>query len=119
MCRYRVEVRSESTSHALPRYAMAPVSTLAISGEEYGRRGTSTTGAGLKLTSGYLAAASRNAPRLPTQSDDRKDQAVVCIENLNMRNVNQGAAGSVSAPRRNVRGKSGLNRSSLNQGYFG
>jgi len=44
---------------------------------------------------------------------------VVCIENLNMCNVTQGAAGSVSAPRRNVRGKSGLNRSSLNQGYVG
>ena len=44
---------------------------------------------------------------------------MVCIENLNMRNVNQRAAGSVRAPRRNVRIKSGLNRSTLNQGYFG
>jgi putative transposase len=43
---------------------------------------------------------------------------VVCIENLNMRNVNQRAAGRVRAPRRNVRIKSGLNRSTLNEGYF-
>lgn len=47
-----------------------------------------------------------------------KSHAMVCIEDLRVRNMCHSAAGSVAHPGRNVRAKSGLNRSILDQGWF-
>ena len=47
-----------------------------------------------------------------------KNQAIVCIEDLQVRNMSKSAAGSSGKPGKNVRAKSGLNRSILDQGWF-
>ena len=47
-----------------------------------------------------------------------KTHAIVCIEDLQVRNMSKSAAGSSEAPGRNVRAKSGLNKSILDQGWF-
>lgn len=47
-----------------------------------------------------------------------KNHAMVCIEDLRVRNMSKSAAGSTDAPGRNVRAKSALNRSILDQGWF-
>lgn len=46
-----------------------------------------------------------------------KNHALVCIEDLQVRNMAKSAAGSTDAPGRNVRAKSGLNRAILDQGW--
>ena len=46
-----------------------------------------------------------------------KNHAMVCIEDLQIRNMSRSAAGTADAPGRNVRAKSGLNRSILDQGW--
>jgi putative transposase len=47
-----------------------------------------------------------------------KNHAIVCIEDLQVRNMSKSAAGSSGKPGKNVRAKSGLNRSILDQGWF-
>lgn len=47
-----------------------------------------------------------------------KNHAMVCIEDLQVRNMSRSAAGTVDAPGRNVRAKSGLNVAILDQGWF-
>ncbi|BAP45320.1 DNA (cytosine-5-)-methyltransferase [Pseudomonas sp. StFLB209] len=47
-----------------------------------------------------------------------QNHAMVCIEDLQVRNMSRSAAGTAEAPGRNVRAKSGLNRSILDQGWF-
>ena len=47
-----------------------------------------------------------------------QNHAMVCIENLQVRNMSKSAAGTADAPGRNVRAKSGLNKSILDQGWF-
>ncbi len=47
-----------------------------------------------------------------------KNHAMVCIEDLQVKNMSRSAAGTADAPGRNVRAKSGLNRSILDQGWF-
>jgi putative transposase len=47
-----------------------------------------------------------------------KNHAIVCIEDLQVRNISKSAAGTADAPGRNVRAKSGLNKSILDQGWF-
>lgn len=47
-----------------------------------------------------------------------QNHAMVCIEDLQVRNMSKSAAGSVENPGKNVRAKSGLNRSILDQGWF-
>ena len=47
-----------------------------------------------------------------------KNHAMVCIEDLQVRNMSKSAAGTLDAPGRNVRAKSGLNKSILDQGWF-
>lgn len=47
-----------------------------------------------------------------------KNHAMVCLEDLQVRNMSKSAAGSVESPGRNVRAKSGLSRSILDQGWF-
>ena len=47
-----------------------------------------------------------------------KNHARVCIEDLQVRNMSRSAAGKADAPGRNVRAKSGLNKSILDQGWF-
>jgi putative transposase len=47
-----------------------------------------------------------------------QNHAMVCIEDLQVRNMSRSAAGTVDAPGRNVRAKSGLNKSILDQGWF-
>ncbi|WP_150112499.1 zinc ribbon domain-containing protein, partial [Ferrovum myxofaciens] len=42
----------------------------------------------------------------------------VCIEDLQVRNMSKSAAGSSDSPGRNVKAKSGLNKSILDQGWF-
>ena len=47
-----------------------------------------------------------------------KNHAVVCIEDLQVRNMSKSAAGSSDSSGRNVKAKSGLNKSILDQGWF-
>ncbi len=47
-----------------------------------------------------------------------KNHAMVCIEDLRVRNMSRSAAGTTEAPGKNVRAKSGLNKSILDQGWF-
>ncbi len=47
-----------------------------------------------------------------------QNHAIVCIEDLQVRNMSKSAAGSSEAPGKNVRAKSGLNKSILDQGWF-
>ncbi|WP_343230486.1 RNA-guided endonuclease InsQ/TnpB family protein [Xanthomonas euvesicatoria] len=47
-----------------------------------------------------------------------QNHAMVCIEDLQVRNMSKSAAGSIEKPGRNVRAKSGLNKSILDQGWF-
>ena len=46
-----------------------------------------------------------------------QNHAMVCIEDLQVRNMSKSAAGSAATPGRNVKAKSGLNRSILDQGW--
>ena len=46
-----------------------------------------------------------------------KNHAVVFVEDLQVRNMSRSAAGTIEKPGRNVRAKSGLNRSILDQGW--
>lgn len=46
-----------------------------------------------------------------------KNHALVCIEDLQVRNMSKSAKGSVEGPGRQVRAKSGLNKSILDQGW--
>jgi len=43
---------------------------------------------------------------------------MVCIEDLQVGNMSKSAAGSVETPGRNVKAKSGLNKSILDQGWY-
>jgi len=47
-----------------------------------------------------------------------QNHAMVCIENLQVRNMSKSAAGTNEAPGRNVKAKSGLNKAILDQGWF-
>ena len=47
-----------------------------------------------------------------------KNHALVCIEDLQVRNMSKSAAGTTETPGRNVRAKSGLNKAILDQGWF-
>jgi len=47
-----------------------------------------------------------------------KNHAMVCIEDLQVRNMSKSAAGTHETPGRNVRAKSGLNKAILDQGWF-
>jgi putative transposase len=47
-----------------------------------------------------------------------KNHAMVCIEDLQVRNMSKSAAGTTEQPGKNVRAKSGLNKSILDQGWF-
>ena len=47
-----------------------------------------------------------------------QNHAMVCIEDLQVRNMSRSASGSTEKPGKNVRAKSGLNKSILDQGWF-
>ncbi len=47
-----------------------------------------------------------------------KSQAIVCIEDLQVRNMSKLAAGTADAPGKNVRAKSALNKAILDQGWY-
>lgn len=47
-----------------------------------------------------------------------KKHAMVCIEDLQVRNMSKSAVGTADAPGRNVRARSGLNKPILDQGWF-
>lgn len=47
-----------------------------------------------------------------------KNHAMVCIEDLRVRNMSRSAAGTLESPGKNVAAKSGLNKSILDQGWF-
>jgi putative transposase len=53
-----------------------------------------------------------------TSSAISQNHAIVCIEDLQVRNMSKSAAGSSETPGRNVKAKSGLNKSILDQGWF-
>ena len=53
-----------------------------------------------------------------TSTTISQNHAMVCIEDLAVRNMSRSAAGTVEKPGRNVRAKSGLNKSILDQGWF-
>src|SRR5690554_3398057 len=47
-----------------------------------------------------------------------QNHAMVCIEDLQVRNMSKSAAGTTETPGKNVRAKSGLNKAILDQGWF-
>ena len=47
-----------------------------------------------------------------------QNHAMVCIEDLQVRNMSRSAAGDIEKPGKNVRAKSGLNKAILDQGWF-
>ncbi|MGB9495637.1 MAG: cytosine methyltransferase, partial [Azonexus sp.] len=47
-----------------------------------------------------------------------QNHAMVCTEDLQVRYMSKSAAGNAEAPGRNVKAKSGLNQSILDQGWF-
>ncbi|MCK6434054.1 MAG: transposase [Aquabacterium sp.] len=47
-----------------------------------------------------------------------QNHALVCIEDLQVRNMSKSAVGTTERPGRNVRAKSGLNKAILDQGWF-
>jgi len=47
-----------------------------------------------------------------------QNHAMVCIENLSVRNMTRSASASIEQPGRQVRAKSGLNRAILDQGWY-
>ena len=47
-----------------------------------------------------------------------QNHAIVCLEDLPVRNMSKSAAGRSDSPGRNVKAKSGLNKSILDQGWF-
>jgi putative transposase len=47
-----------------------------------------------------------------------KNHAMIAVEDLQVRNMSKSAKGSAEVPGRNVRAKSGLNKSILDQGWF-
>ena len=53
-----------------------------------------------------------------TSTEISQNHAMVCIEDLQVRNMSKSAAGSTEQPGINVRAKSGLNKSILDQGWF-
>ncbi|WP_205738514.1 RNA-guided endonuclease InsQ/TnpB family protein [Billgrantia endophytica] len=53
-----------------------------------------------------------------TSTTISQTHAMVCIEDLQVRNMSQSAAGTTEQPGRNVRAKSGLNKAILDQGWF-
>jgi putative transposase len=53
-----------------------------------------------------------------TSTTISKNHAMVCIEDLQVRNMSKSAAGTLDQPGNNVRAKSGLNKSILDQGWF-
>ncbi len=53
-----------------------------------------------------------------TSTTISQNHAMVCIEDLQVRNMSKSAAGSAEAPGRNVKAKSRLNKSILDQGWF-
>jgi putative transposase len=53
-----------------------------------------------------------------TSTTISQNHAMVCIEDLQVRNMSRSAAGTVEQPGKHVRAKSGLNQSILDQGWF-
>ncbi len=53
-----------------------------------------------------------------TSTTISQNHAMVCIEDLQVRNMSRSAAGNTEKPGRNVRAKSGLNKAILDQGWF-
>jgi putative transposase len=53
-----------------------------------------------------------------TSSAISQNHAIVCIEDLRVRDMSQSAAGTTETPGKNVRAKSGLNKSILDQGWY-
>lgn len=51
-------------------------------------------------------------------NDISKNHAIVCIEDLQVKNMSKSAAGTAEQQGRNVRAKSGLNKAILDQGWF-
>ncbi|ANB71507.1 cytosine methyltransferase [Paraburkholderia phytofirmans OLGA172] len=47
-----------------------------------------------------------------------KSHAMIAVEDLQVRNMSKSASGTADAPGRNIRAKSGLNKSILDQGWF-
>jgi len=47
-----------------------------------------------------------------------QNHAMVCIEDLQVRNMSRSAAGSIDTPGKHVRAKAGLNKAILDQGWF-
>lgn len=74
-----------------------------------------------KSTVSQLHARIGNARRdflHKTTTTISKNHAIVCLEDLQVRNMSTSAAGTDEAPGRHVKAKSGLNTSILDQGWF-
>jgi putative transposase len=47
-----------------------------------------------------------------------KNHAIICLEDLQIKNMSKSASGTLENPGKNVKAKSGLNRAILNQGWY-
>jgi putative transposase len=47
-----------------------------------------------------------------------KNHAMICLENLQIKNMSKSASGTLENPGKNVKAKSGLNKAILNQGWY-
>ena len=63
-------------------------------------------------------ADTRNDYLHKASSTISKNHAIVCVEDLKIKNMSKSAAGTSEAPGKKVRAKSGLNRAILDQGWF-
>jgi putative transposase len=63
------------------------------------------------------AADGRNDFLHKTSTEICKTHAIIVIEDLQVSNMSRSAAGTIAQPGKNVRAKSGLNRSILDQGW--
>jgi putative transposase len=66
---------------------------------------------------GWPGASVRRDYLHKTTTAISKNHAVVVVEDLQVRNMSKSAAGTAGQPGRNVKAKSGLNRSILDQGW--
>ncbi|HEU4854002.1 MAG TPA: transposase, partial [Nitrosospira sp.] len=64
-----------------------------------------------------IGNARRDYPHKTTTAISQ-NHAIVCIEDLRVRNLSRSAAGTTGNPGKSIRAKSGLNKSILDQGWF-
>jgi transposase len=71
----------------------------------------------VQITHARIGSARRDCLHKATTKISQ-NHAIVCIEDLQIRNLSKSARGNIQAPGQGVRAKSGLNKSILDQSWF-